>query len=164
MPVVGAQQISVRVKDTAQALMEQDVEQTAVRLLATREHSRGELRSKLCARSFDPGMVDQVLERLATNGLLSDARFTEQYVLSCRKRGLGPIRIRAELRQRGIDAQLVASWLDEDSDEWLALLREVHHKKFGPTSAGDPREIARRARFLQYRGFDTEQIRRFLKS
>ena len=133
-----------------------------MRLLAGREHSRSELRSKLCARAFDPDRVNAVLERLAASGLLSDARFTEQFVLSRRKRGLGPIRIRAELLQRGIDPPLIARWLDEDSDEWLDLLREVHHKKFGSTASHDPREIARRARFLQYRGFGSEQVRRFL--
>ncbi len=140
----------------------QDVEQTAVRLLAGREHSRSELRSKLCARAFDPDRVDAVLDRLAASGLLSDARFTEQFVLSRRRRGLGPIRIRAELLQRGIDSPLIDRWLDEDSDGWLDLLREVHHKKFGSRYSQDPREIARRARFLQYRGFDREQVRRFL--
>ena len=133
-----------------------------MRLLAIREHSRGELRSKLCARAFDPDLVDGVLEQLATSGLQSDVRFTEQYVRSRTIRGLGPVRIRAELRKRGIDAQSIARWLDEDSADWLDRLREVHHKKFGSKPAADPREIARRARFLRYRGFDGEQVRRFL--
>ena len=140
----------------------QDVEQTAVRLLAGREHSRSELRSKLCARAFDPASVDAVLNGLVASGLLSDSRFTEQFVLSRRRRGMGPIRIRAELLQRGIDPPLIARWLDEDADGWLDRLHEAHNKKYGPTYSRDWQEIARRARFLQHRGFDREQVRRFL--
>ncbi len=133
-----------------------------MRLLAGREHSRSELRSKLCARAFDPDSVDAVLDGLVASGLLSDARFAEQFVMSRRRRGLGPIRIRAELLQRGVDLPLIARWLDEDAEGWLDQLREVYHEKFGSTYSQDPQEIARRARFLQYRGFHREQVRRFL--
>ena len=52
------------------------VEAAAVRLLAQREHSRGELGRKLVAKGHEAETVDQTLADLETRGLLSDERFS----------------------------------------------------------------------------------------
>jgi len=39
----------------------------------------------------------------------------------------------------------------------------VRQKKFGKAMPADYKEQARQSRFLQYRGFSTEQIRRLFK-
>lgn len=139
-----------------------ELEQVAVRLLATREHSRAELRRKLLARGGDAAVAEGVLDDLARRGLLSDARYTEQYVAQRAARGYGPARIRAELRERGIGDDVVADWLDERDPVWKERLAEVARKRFGATGPADFRDRARRARFLEYRGFGAELIRRVL--
>ena len=48
--------------------------------LAAREHSRAELRQKLCAKGFDGEQVDGLLDRLGDEHLLSDDRFTQAFV------------------------------------------------------------------------------------
>lgn len=141
----------------------------ALDLLAAREHSAQELRGKL--RRGD-GLaeedVDAVLTALASEGLQSDRRFATAFVRSRRERGQGPLRIEADLRQRGVEAGLIGSSLDGDVDDgseeeqgsdWAALARAVRRKRFGEEIPGDINERARQARFLRSRGFTEAQIR-----
>jgi regulatory protein len=137
-------------------------EQAAVRLLAGREHSRAELVRKLGQRGHDAQIVASVLDGLGERGLQSDDRFTEQYVALRRRKGYGPLRIRAELQERGVDPALLEDWLDPRDPAWRQRLREVAQQKFGDQAAVDRKELARRARFLEYRGFPQDQIRRLL--
>ena len=139
-----------------------EIEQAALRLLACREHSRGELRRKLRPRSSDPGLLERVLDALEEQHALSDERFVEQYAESRRRKGFGPLRIRRELGEKGVDKDLVESWLQRNDQDWWEQLQRVACSKFGEGQPADFKERARRARFLEYRGFPPEQIRRFL--
>lgn len=104
------------------------------------------------------------LERFASRGLQSDERFVEGYVENRMRRGYGPQRIRQELAQRGLQGDAVARCLDLGAAEWWGLMVAAHDKKFGSALPRDPKERARRARFLEYRGFDVAAVRRFLWS
>lgn len=131
-------------------------------MLAAREHSRLELRGKLLQRKADPALLEQVLDQLRQDGLQSDERFTESFIESRIRKGQGPIRIRRELKERGIDSSLVDRYLESYREEWQKLLRQVHDAKFGSAQALESKELAKRARFLEYRGFPGEMIRGFL--
>ena len=132
-------------------------------LLARREHSAAELTRKLLARGFDAEAVAGVLDVLGREGLQSDARFAETFVYSRFQRGAGPARIRAELHARGGGEDLIGEALAALDAEWLQLLRSVRARKFGPDLPGDFRERARQMRFLQQRGFSSEQIGRLFR-
>lgn len=133
-----------------------------MRLLASREHTRAELRRKLADRGHDAAVISAVLDDLAGRGLQSDERYTEQYIDLRTRKGYGPTRIRAELTERGIDEALVQDWLDPRDPAWRERLREVARAKFGDHPPADRKEMARRARFLEYRGFSQDHIRRLL--
>ena len=91
---------------------------------------------------------------------MSDARFTEAFIGSRIRKGQGPLRIRAGLRDRGVEA---GDALDGEDDEvWMERLVETARHRFGDGPAVDAREQARRARFLEYRGFPVHLIRRYL--
>jgi len=135
------------------------VEAAGVRLLAGREHSIEELRRKLTHKGYPPEIIGQVVEKLVSKRLVSDDRFTASFVHHHAKRGQGPMRIRAALRQQGIKDAQVEDALRCAEIDWVRLAREVRRRKFG---AGTPRSLgerAKQARFLQYRGFDAEQLR-----
>lgn len=134
----------------------------AARVLARREHARGELARKLARRGFDSTEIDDALDRLASDGYLSDERFTEQFVRGRFERGAGPARIRSELNQRGVADGLIDDALDDYASEWLQRVREVRRKRFGDAIPSEYRERARQARFLQSRGFTADQIGREL--
>jgi regulatory protein len=113
----------------------------------------------LCGRGYPETEVAGVLDALQRQNLLSDERFTEAFTHSRRQHGKGPLRIRAELRARGLDEALIDRYVDGVSEPWFEVLRSVHDKKFGATLPADFAERARRSRFLLYRGFSAEQIR-----
>ena len=130
----------------------------AMDLLARREHSLAELRRKLADRDFDTEQVEHALAGLVRDGLADDGRFVEAFVASRIRKGQGPIRIRAELVERGVSSDAIAAVLP-DAHDWRALAREVRRKRFGAAAPADFRERARQSRFLEYRGFTAEQIR-----
>jgi regulatory protein len=136
---------------------------TALGLLARREHSRRELTRKLGARGFPDAVVGSVLDDLEQSGALADARFTDTFVRSRVAKGQGPQRIRSELAQRGIGDAAADEVLRGAEVDWLETIRAVRRKRFGFEVPRDYAERAKQARFLQYRGFDSEQIRAALE-
>ena len=128
-------------------------------LLARRDHSRLELDRKLTGRGFESAIVEQVLDDLIRDRLLEEDRFVESFIRGRMRKGQGPVRIRGELAQRGIDDASASAALAEADCDWTALAIEVRAKRFGAAAPGDFKERARQAKFLQYRGFETEQIR-----
>jgi regulatory protein len=146
--------------------LEQDdaiaVEGTAIRLLASREHTRFELRRKLGRRHADGDLIEAVLDDLEQRRLLSDERFAEGYVEQRSRKGFGPLRIRAELAERGIGGELSSRWLDDGPHDWNELLAEAAVRKFGEDPATDMRALAKRGRFLEQRGFPIGLVRRYL--
>lgn len=134
----------------------------AIGLLARREYSRAELVQRLQKKSFDDAAIDECLDTLIEQDLQSDTRFAASFVRSRILRGQGVIRIKGELRQRGIDQETLKTAFEtvEESEQvdWFELARDTLTRRF--SSPGDnPKERARRERFLANRGFDFEQIR-----
>jgi len=134
----------------------------AIQLLARREYSRAELARKLQQKSFDGDEIDACLNALAEQALQSDARFAESFVRSRIARGQGVIRIKGELRQRGVDQETLSEALaaveEREAIDWFELAKETLARRYD--SPGEtPKERAKRERFLATRGFDFEQIR-----
>jgi len=72
----------------------------AMDLLARREHSFFELKSKLLKKGFNEEQVVMELHQLIDDHLLSDSRFTEIFISSRKEQGKGPLRIESELQKR----------------------------------------------------------------
>ncbi len=140
-----------------------EARETAIRLLARREHSRRELAAKLVARGFGDAAVAEVLDALEAEGLLSDARFVESYLHSRREKGYGPLRLRAELRERGVDEALIESGLAALDAEWTSICERAWRKRFGGRRPRGFGERARQQRFLYQRGFAPEHFRSLLE-
>jgi regulatory protein len=136
-----------------------DVRLAAMNLLARREHSVWELRRKLKRRFTDESLLDEQLSRLTEQNLQSDMRFAESYARQRISRGYGPVRLREELRERGISRTDRAQIMDELEIDWRAHAIQVMENKFGDLLPCDLRDEARRARFMQHRGFTAEHYR-----
>jgi regulatory protein len=129
-------------------------------LLARREHSLQELRTKLNQRSLPEELIEEALTGLASEGLQSDERFTEAFVYSRIQRGQGPMKIRQELRSRGVSDGLVAEYLGgQDRDAWIERAEQVRRQRFGESMPEDWAAKVKQAKFLQQRGFAMEHIR-----
>jgi regulatory protein len=130
----------------------------AVALLARRDFACAELRARLLSRGFQTAEVTLAIDELAAAGTLDDGRYAQHYVAYHAGRGQGPVRIAAELRRLGVAAPLIEAALATGPD-WTALARKVCRAKFGEQPPGTWTQQARQARFLQYRGFASDQIR-----
>ena len=139
------------------------IQYQAITLLSRREYSARELQLKLAA-SHPADTVEAVIASLQQQGLQSDERVAQVWVRHRHAQGYGPLRVQAELRQKGIDGELIQQCLADDSHDWFEHARQVHERKFGSKPARDAREKARQMRFLQYRGFTGDQIRHALQA
>ncbi|WAJ39425.1 recombination regulator RecX [Pseudomonas sp. GOM7] len=138
------------------------VRRAAMDLLARREHGRVELAGKLRRRGAPDKLIEAALDRLAEEGLLSEARYLESFVAARARSGHGPQRIREELVQRGLARAQVEQALRESGIDWFAQLRDVWQRKFAGRLPVDARERAQQGRFLAYRGYPMDMIGRLL--
>jgi len=130
----------------------------AMDYLARREHGRSELFDKLTRFGFDADVADDAVAQLVEDGLQSDTRFVEAFVRSRINQGKGPAKIRADLRQKGVNDGVTEEGIQEAAQDWYALAVEVRLKKFGTERPAEFKEKARQMRFLQSRGFEQDQI------
>ena len=133
------------------------IRRQAIELLARREHSCYELSRKLITKGADVALVERLMCELQREGLLSDRRFTECFVRSRYNKGYGPYRIRMDLQERRVDEAIINDYLHSDEWDWFDLAVRVRSKRFGDQPESDVKMRAKQQRFLQYRGFSTEQ-------
>ena len=136
---------------------------TAMDLLARRDHSHRQLRDKLLKRDFTADEIDDALQGLRRDGLLDEERFAESYIHQRAAKGFGPLRIRHELKEQGIDGDLVARLMEAYADGWVESMQRQRQKRFGLQLPEDARERMKQARFLQNRGFSPESVMRLFR-
>lgn len=144
-------------QQTSQELVK-SVRRSAMDLLARREYSTVELQRKLLVKFSAYEIIDRELTRLTCQGLLSDERFAEAYSRYRSGAGFGPSRILLELRQKGVKDELSKQAIKKGGFDWYRLVKFAKEKKFGREVPAESKEKARQVRFLQYRGFTTDQI------
>ena len=147
----------------AEKKLESSIRNKAMDLLARREHSEQELRQKLKTRAYDADAIDEALQALKADRLQSDERFTESYVNHRFNAGVGPLKIRYELRQKGVSDELADVFLEPLSDQWDELMTRQRARKFGAPIPDDYAERMKQARFLQNRGFSPESVMRLFR-
>jgi regulatory protein len=130
----------------------------AVSYLARREHSALELSRKLEQAGFDNDEIENTLNALQQAGLQSDSRYAESFVNSRINRGYGSVRIKMELKERGVASDIITQSLQQTDTDWFALATEVRCKRFGEHEPQDYKDRAKQQRFLQYRGFTHDEI------
>jgi len=137
-----------------------DIRRAAMNLLARREHTQTELVQKVMRRYANvKDLIVEEISRLAEEGLQSDARMAENFISARVRRGQGPVKIKVELRGKGLDDGAIAlAWQTAEVD-WVDQVVRVAEKKFGSEPPADAHERAKRQRFLQQRGFTFDLIK-----
>lgn len=144
---------------TEQGADRAELREAALRLLARREHSRVELSHKLSRRGWPASEVESTIDELAAEHLQSDERFAESYARSRAAKHYGPVRIRAELAERGIDRALAERAIRELEADWFTLAADWYERRYGLEPPEDLREKSRRQQALARRGFAHEHVR-----
>ncbi|MGI0116000.1 regulatory protein RecX [Zooshikella sp. RANM57] len=135
--------------------------QSALTLLARRDFSTAELTSRLRQKTTDDSLIQQVIEQLLEKGWLDDHRVAASFVRQRIDRGHGPMRIRQDMRARGFTVEMVEQALEEYEPDWEEVALLAWQRKFSSVPKDD-KEKVKHIRFLQYRGFSYDIIRRVL--
>ncbi len=120
-----------------------------------REHSRDELARKLAPYAESSETLEGLLRELESRKQLSNQRFAEARTRQLARK-YGAARIRHDLKDKGVEAALIERVSAEGE---LERARAILSRKYR-IPATTHEERARRARFLQARGFSFDTIHR----
>ena len=140
----------------AEPKREEQARDVCLRLLTVRARTRAELETQLTKRGYPEDVSARVLDRLVEVGLLDDAAFAEEWVRSRRTNsGKGKRALAAELRTKGVDAELIASTLDSvDAGEWRVQAEQLVAGKLRRERLDDELKVTRRlVAMLARRGY-----------
>ena len=149
-----------RRSDTAKAgKPERSAYDKALGLLARREHSARELKTKLAVRGHAGEEAGEAIDRLKDQHYQDDERFASSLARKRAAQGYGPQRIHAELKSHGLaDAAIHAALAALDID-WIASATAQLRRHSGARAPADRSERSKRAQFLLRRGFDAATVR-----
>lgn len=135
----------------------------ALKLLSLRMHTEHELIKKLYAKKLSPADIRSALAVLKTKGLINDARFAKTYSEELRRKASGDIRIRFQLKQKGLSEQLISECFEkENPEQQYERALEAAQMKLKPNQALEPKEKKRLYDLLVRKGFDYEVCRKVI--
>ena len=144
-----------------------DAKQAALDYLAYKPRTEEEVRRKLRQEDVPSPVIEDVIARLYELEYLDDEAYAHDYAhnrFSSKK--YGPVRIRRELTERGVDRRLADAAVDELFAEVdVTAAAWTHAEKRWPRLAGedDPRRRRQKMyRYLRRRGFTSNTIRPIL--
>ena len=148
---------------------------TALRMLARRELSEAQVRTRLARKAFEPGVIDEAVSRLQAVHALDDRRTA----LACARteanvKRHGRLRAQRTIEGLGIDRGLAKAAVAEvfgDVDE-DALINQALDRKLPPSPRASARPerqasaaVARRLyRYLLAQGFDAGRAHAAIRS
>ena len=140
----------------------EDIRLKIMNLLSRREHSEKEIYMKLIKFVESKGRLNDEIEKLKKDDLLSDARFSEAYMRSRFNSGFGPVRIKYELNRKGVNKIFIERAFIETDLDWDQKMTEEYKKKYDSNKTKD-QNFLKISKFLLYRGFDLEKISKLKK-
>ncbi|MEK7153644.1 MAG: RecX family transcriptional regulator [Patescibacteria group bacterium] len=130
----------------------------ALRYVAMRPRSEWEMQTYLRRKEVDEPVAEHIMQRLRTVGLLDDTAFASAWVANRRLlKSTSKRRLRLELQQKHIAADIIEQIIQEDETDERDTLRELVAKK-------RPR-YPDRNKFMQYlarQGFSYDDIKSVL--
>ena len=131
----------------------------ALGLLARREHSRKELKTKLRQGGYEGEETGAAIDRLGEQHYQDDDRFAEVLLRSRVAQGYGPMRLRVELKSHGLGDARIRELMEAADVDWAASAAAQLRRRYGGAGSADPVERTRRAQFLLRRGFAAATVR-----
>jgi regulatory protein len=140
----------------------------ALKMLARRELSEAQVRTRLARLGHDLPSIDAAIERLRSDRSLDDARVARAIARTesgVRKRGR--LRVRQRLAAAGIAGGIADRAVEEvfaQVDEEEMLRAALDRRLGGRPRIADRRELGRLYRHLVGRGFDRDRVMTLLQS
>lgn len=124
-------------------------------LLSKRDYSEKEVRTKLKLKEYGSEEIELAIEKAKEHKWLSDERFCSAFLRYRAQQGIGPRRLKQELKMKGIADYLITQTLEEAEYEeiidFFALAERVFEKK--RPKVWDIKAKQKMYRFMISRGF-----------
>ncbi len=133
--------------------------QKALFLLGRREYSKKELFARLMRDEANAAKVESIIQKLESLNYLNELRFARNFFRQKMQR-FGNRKIAMELKEKGVEAELIALVLEEGQAEEERCFA-IWEKRFAPPL--NEKERAKQGRFLCARGFPSPMVCALLK-
>jgi len=137
----------------------------AFRLLKYRDRSEKEIVNRLKKKKVSREVIEKVIAELKSLSLLDDRKFAKSWIQERIRKGYGLLKIKVELKEKGIDQDLLKDLLqDINKDAWvLPQIRELVQKRIKKYNKIDLNVKRKILSYLVRRGFPYEKVIRVLK-
>ena len=143
---------------------ENELYDSAIKILMRRAHSVSEMKKALARRCEDEKLVQSVLKRLKDAKLVDDARYARQFTrFRTETRKQGQFRIARDLRARGVPDRHIETALEdaaEHSDPSAIIRQRIERKLRLYRGEITDRKLASLYRSLLAAGFPADLIRK----
>jgi regulatory protein len=108
-----------------------DIRDAAAKYLASRARSTGEMKNHLRSKGYSDDEIAEVIADFLDYGYLDDEDYCRQYIKYAFSKGKGPLRVKQELAEKGIDRDTIVFALEDyeteesDLDRALAQARKT---------------------------------------
>jgi regulatory protein len=141
-------------------------EDAALRILRGAGQSGMSLQRKLEQRGYAAAAAAEAVQRCIATGYVNDAAMAASVAARHRRAGHGRARVAADLKSKGVAAELITEALDGQSDTEegaaLAVARQLWDRA-GAVDSRDRRAYMRVAGALQRRGFSSSVVSRVMR-
>lgn len=136
------------------------------RLCSRSEQCSGDIRKKIVAAEVDEDAADEIIQTLKEENYLNDERYVNAYTADKFKfNKWGRIKIKHNLRMKGLPEALISNALDEiDEEKYKVVLIKTMKEKAKSVKKKKTRfeKMGPIIRFAQTRGFEPELIHRYM--
>ena len=116
----------------------------SLRWLSYRQRSKKEMEGYLSGKGFDAETCAGVIERLEGVGLLDDREFARSWVEFSRRKLKGSLKIRWELKNKGIDEKIIADLLKNELSSEYERARKLMDRYLPTDYERDDRNLLRK--------------------
>ena len=131
----------------------------AMRSLARRESAESELAGRLRRQGFNEEVIDAVLDYCRGYHWIDDERYGAMAVRAGATKGQGPIKIRFDLRRKGLNDAQIETAFEQPELDWFELASELLQRRARASDLGDFKLRMKWLKYLLGRGFNQGQAR-----
>lgn len=125
-------------------------------LLSKRDYSEQDLRRKLTQKEYSQEEIVLAIEKAQANHWQSDERYCASFIRYRSLQGIGPRRLKQELRLKGIKDWLITQELDNAEVDWFEQAEQIFNKK--RPLVWDLKAKQKMWRFMVSRGFSNDHF------
>lgn len=149
-------------KDIKNLLMDSEfgkARDVALGVLSRKSVTSSDLLAKLKEKGYADIIADEVINELTSLGYIDDESYAVMYLEYCREKMWGKKKIRFEMKQKGLSAEIIENILmDYEDDDAIYEMAELISHKYPDADFSDMKTKAKVTRYFASRGFDFSQI------